>query len=42
MAPWLVILWPEDPEPPASCPACGRAVTGTRRVRFVVDDRGPA
>ena len=40
--PPLVILWAEDPEPLASCPVCGRPITGTRRVRFAVDDRGPA
>lgn len=41
-APTLGILWPEDPEPLASCPGCGAARTGTRWVRFVVDGRGPA
>jgi len=42
VAPSIVILWPGDPEPPASCPGCGRPLTGTTRVRFVQLDRGPA
>jgi hypothetical protein len=39
--PPLVILHDDEPEPPTSCPTCGRPYQGVRVIRITRVDRGP-